>query len=47
MYLLEAPKQKLAPWNRGILVGQKSPLKRRDIWSLRVQLEMTPNHERN
>ena len=47
MYLLEAPKPKPAPWNKGILVGQKSPLKRKDIWSLRVRLEMTPNHERD
>jgi hypothetical protein len=25
------------PWNKGKLVGQKSPLKVRDIWALRVR----------
>ena len=28
------------PWNKGKLVGQKSPLKLRDIWAIRVQLEL-------
>ena len=46
MYLLEAPKPQPEPWNKGKLVGQKTPLKRRDIWALRVRLEMIPNHER-
>ena len=46
MYLLEHPKQKHEPWNKGKLIGQKSPLKRKDIWTLRVKLELTPKHER-
>ncbi len=46
MYLLEPPKPKHEPWNKGKLIGQKSPLKRRDIWTLRVKLELTPKHER-
>src|SRR5580692_3377238 len=29
------------PWNKGRLVGQKAPLKLRDIWAIRVRLEMT------
>jgi integrase len=29
------------PWNKGKLVGQKAPLKPRDIWAIRVRLEMT------
>jgi integrase len=29
------------PWNKGKLVGQKAPLKFRDIWAIRVRLEMT------
>jgi integrase len=29
------------PWNKGKLVGQKAPLKLRDIWAIRVRLEMT------
>jgi hypothetical protein len=29
------------PWNKDKLVGQKAPLKIRDIWAIRVRLEMT------
>jgi hypothetical protein len=29
------------PWNKVKLVGQKAPLKLRDIWAIRVRLEMT------
>ena len=28
------------PWNKGKLVGQKAPLKLRDIWEIRVRLEL-------
>ena len=28
------------PWNKGKLVGQKAPLKLKDIWALRVRLQM-------
>lgn len=28
------------PWNKGRLVGQKLPLKQRDIWSIRVRLQL-------
>ena len=28
------------PWNKGKLVGQKTPLKLRDIWAIRVRLEI-------
>ena len=28
------------PWNRGKLVGQKAPLRLRDIWAIRVRLEI-------
>jgi hypothetical protein len=27
------------PWNKGILVGQKLPLKTKDIWAIRYQLQ--------
>lgn len=33
-------KQTCAPWNKGKLVGQKLPLKQRDIWSIRVRLQL-------
>jgi integrase len=29
-----------APWNKGRLVGQKPPLKRRDVWAIRVRLPL-------
>src|SRR6185503_12875416 len=29
------------PWNKGKLVGQKSPLKLKDIWAIRVRLQIT------
>lgn len=29
------------PWNKGKLVGQKSPLKLKEIWSIRIRLELS------
>lgn len=29
-----------APWNKGQLVGQKRPLKPKDVWSIRARLEI-------
>jgi hypothetical protein len=28
------------PWNKGKLVGRKAPLKLKDIWAIRVRLEL-------
>lgn len=28
------------PWNKGKLIGQKAPLKLRDIWAIRVRLQL-------
>ena len=28
------------PWNKGRLIGQKRPLKHRDVWSIRVRLQV-------
>lgn len=28
------------PWNRGKLVGQKAPLKLKEIWAIRVRLQL-------
>jgi len=28
------------PWNKGRLIGQKLPLKPKDVWSIRVQLQL-------
>ena len=30
----------LEPWNKGKIVGQKAPFKLKDIWALRVRLQM-------
>ena len=28
------------PWNKGKLVGQKTPLKFKEIWAIRVRLQL-------
>ncbi len=28
------------PWNKGKLLGQKRPLKLKDIWGIRIRLEL-------
>jgi hypothetical protein len=28
------------PWNKGELVGQKAPLKQREIWAIRIRLQL-------
>jgi integrase len=32
----------LTPWNKGKLVGQKPPLQLREIWAIRIRLQMAP-----
>lgn len=31
------------PWNKGKLIGQKSPLKLKDIWAIRIRLQIDKN----
>ena len=31
------------PWNKGKLIGQKSPLKLKEIWGIRIHLQMDKN----
>lgn len=31
------------PWNKGKLVGQKSPLKLKEIWAIRIRLQLAEN----
>lgn len=47
MYLLEDKKLTHEPWNKGKLVGQKTPLKRQEIWSIRIRLELIPSNQRD
>ncbi len=35
-----------SPWNKGKLVGQKPPLKLKEIWAIRIRLELG-NHKRD
>ncbi len=28
------------PWNKGRLIGQKPPLKREEIWAIRIRLQI-------
>jgi integrase len=37
----DATLQNHEPWNKGKLIGQKSPLKLKEIWSIRVRLELS------
>jgi len=29
------------PWNKGKLVGQKAPLKLKEIWAIRIRLQLS------
>ena len=40
MYLLEYHTQSSTPWNKGKLVGQRPPLKLREIWAVHVRLQL-------
>lgn len=34
------PSRQHDPWNKGLLIGQKRPLEPKDVWTIRVRLEM-------
>jgi hypothetical protein len=34
------PPRQRNPWNRGRLIGQKRPLKPKDVWTIRVRLQL-------
>jgi len=44
MYPLFQNNQEKAPWNKGKLVGQKPPLKLREIWAIRIRLQIEEKH---
>ena len=44
MYALFKYKPKQVPWNKGKLVGQKLPLKLREIWAIRIRLQIDKRH---
>jgi integrase len=37
---VEESARRLAPWNKGKLTGQKPPLKLREIWAIRIRLQI-------
>ena len=39
MYLLTNKPQHI-PWNKGKLIGQKPPLKLKEVWAIRIRLQM-------
>jgi len=39
LYLTHFPKPQ-APWNKGKLIGQRPPLKLREIWAIRIRLQL-------
>ena len=44
MYSLFQHTPKKVPWNKGKLVGQKRPLKLKEIWAIRIHLEIDKKH---
>jgi hypothetical protein len=33
-------RQRRVPWNKGKLIGQKAPLKLKEIWAIRIRLQL-------
>ena len=40
MYLLTNTPKKSITWNKGKLIGQKPPLKLKEIWAIRILLQL-------
>ena len=44
MSFTSTPKHRCAePWNKDKIVGQKTPLKLKEIWAIRVRLQLEKN----
>jgi integrase len=43
MKYLPIPLPKPAPWNKGRLIGQRPPLKQKEIWAIRIHLQLANN----
>lgn len=43
MYSFIKPRKKHIPWNKDKLIGQKPPLKLKQIWAIRVRLQISNN----
>ena len=44
MYLLTHNPKSHTPWNKGKLTGQKPPLKLKEIWAIRIRLQISCHH---
>ena len=44
MYSPSTQESKNVPWNKGQLVGQKLPLKLKEIWAIRIRLQIDERH---
>jgi integrase len=44
MYSLFQRNPRKIPWNKGKLVGQKAPLKLKEIWAIRIHLQIDSKH---
>jgi integrase len=40
MHSSEVPTKPFVPWNKGKVTGQKPPLKPREVWAIRVRLQI-------
>lgn len=43
MHTVSSNHQEHGPWNKGKLIGQKPPLKLREIWAIRTKLQISSN----
>ena len=43
MFSIFTHEPKRVPWNKGKLIGQKLPLKLKEIWAIRIRLQMAGN----
>lgn len=43
MYATDHYSHRAEPWNKGKLVGQKRPLKLKEIWGIRIRLQIAQN----
>ncbi|HEY2395995.1 MAG TPA: tyrosine-type recombinase/integrase [Rudaea sp.] len=43
MNTADASHARREPWNKGKLVGQKAPLRLRDIWAIRIRIQLADN----
>jgi hypothetical protein len=40
MCIATKTEERAAPWNKGKLIGQKAPLKLKEIWAIRFRLQL-------